>query len=435
MNHNYIGKPVSRVDGPKKVKGEAQYAAEFSSPDLSYGVVVTAAITKGKIKSINTERAMAVEGMIEVFSHENRPHVAWFNRNYKDQDAPKGEHFRALYDNVIFFSGQPIALCVAETFEAARFAASLLEIEYEKEDHNVDLKAALKDKYDPGAGKDGFEKPKSRGDAQTAYTTAAARIDSDYSQPAHHHNPMEMHASTVIYDKNEDSYTVYDKTQGTQNSLDYVSKVFGVSDKKIRICAPFIGGAFGSGLRPQYQLYLAFLAAKSLQRSVRVVLTRQQMFTFGHRPETFQHVAMATDSSGQLQAMKHEAVAETSTFENYVENVVNWTGIGYQCDNVELKYEVAQLDLYTPLDMRAPGATTGVFALECAIDEMAYAASMDPLQFRLLNYADTDQMHKMEYSSKALKEAYAQGAEKFGWSKRKPEPGSMRDGHLRVGWG
>lgn len=435
MSSTYIGKSISRVDGPEKVTGAAKYAAEFTAEDLIYGVVVSSPITKGRIKSIDTSRALAVEGMIEVLTHKNRPQIAWFNRNYKDQDSPKGEHFRALYDEKILFSGQPIALCLASTFESARFAASLIEIEYEEEKFNTDLKASLKDSYDPGRAKSGFQKPKGRGDAHKAYQESAIRMSADFHQPAQHHNPMEMFATTVVFDKENESYKIFDKTQGTQNSLDYVSKVFGISAKKIQICAPFVGGAFGSGLRPQYQLYLAVMATKLLKRSVRVVLTRQQMFSFGHRPETYQHVELATNKDGKLQALKHEAVAETSQFEDYVENVVNWSSAGYACDNVEVKYELAALDLYTPLDMRAPGATTGVFALECAMDEMAYAAHMDPLEFRLLNYSDEDEMNEKPYSSKALKAAYRQGAERFGWAKRKMEPGSQRDGHRKIGWG
>jgi xanthine dehydrogenase YagR molybdenum-binding subunit len=436
MSETYIGKGVKRVDGPAKVKGEAKYAAEFFGENLAYGVVVTAGITKGRISSINTKRALAVEGVVEVFTHENRPHVSWFNRNYKDQDAPKGEHFRALYDNEIYFSGQPIALVVADTFEAARYAASFIEVLYNHHGHSTDLHAVLKEAYDPGKGKSGFEPPHSRGDANEAYKRSPVRIEAEYEHGAQHHNPMEMHASTVIYDDSDESFTIYDKTQSTQNSQAYVCSVFGLPKKKVRVQAPFVGGAFGSGLRPQYQLYLAVLAAKALKRSVRVVLTRQQMFTFGHRPHTIQKLSIGTDAKGILQAIKHEAVQETSTFEDYTEVIVNWSGQAYKCDNIELKYEVAQLDLYTPLDMRAPGATTGVFALECAIDEAAVAANVDPLQFRIQNYTETDPMHKdRPYSSKALKEAYRQGAEKFGWSKRKPEPGSMTEGRYKIGWG
>lgn len=435
MSQTYIGKPISRVDGPRKVTGAAKYAAEVHKEGLTYGVVVSAAITKGRIKSIDSSRALSVSGVLEVFTHENRPHVAWFNRNYKDQDAPKGEHFRALYDDRVLFAGQPVALCVAETFEAARFAASLVEIEYEKDEHQTDLHAVRDQSYDPGKGKSGFQKPKSRGNADRAYEESALKIEVEYEHGAQHHNPMEMHASTVIYNADEDSYKIYDKTQGTQNSLDYVHKVFGIPTKKIQICAPFIGGAFGSGLRPQYQLYLAVLAAKAMKRSVRVVLTRQQMFTFGHRPHTIQNFEIGTDKNGKLSALKHAAVCETSQFEDYTEVVVNWSGMHYDCADVELKYELAKLDLYTPMDMRAPGATTGVWALECAIDEMAYKAGIDPLEFRMLNYADRDQMNNKEFTSKALREAYLQGAEKFGWSKRLQEPGSMSEDGMKIGWG
>jgi xanthine dehydrogenase YagR molybdenum-binding subunit len=229
--------------------------------------------------------------------------------------------------------------------------------------------------------------------------------------------------------------TVYDKIQGVQNSQHYVSAVFGLKPENVRVISPFVGGAFGIGLRPQYQLFLAVMAALDLKRSVRVVLTRDQMFTFGYRPGTINSVAVGARQDGMLQAIRHEAVAGTSRFEDYQEVVVNWSGLLYHCDNVALSYKIARLDTYTPADMRAPGAPLGVFGIESAIDELSYALKIDPLDFRLRNHAETDENEGKPFTSRELRAACTQGADRFGWAKRSAEPRSMRDGRELVGWG
>lgn len=245
---------------------------------------------------------------------------------------------------------------------------------------------------------------------------------------------MEPHATTVVW-QDDGKLVVYDKTQGVQNSQNYITGVFGLKKDDVRVISPFVGGAFGSGLRPQYQLFLAVMAAMELKRSVRVVLTRDQMFTFTHRPDTIQTLGIGADKDGKLQAIRHDAVAETSTFEDYQEVVVNWSGLLYDCDNTKLTYELAKLNTYTPGDMRAPGATLGVYALEAAMDELAYATGVDPIELRLKNYAEKDRNDDKPFSSKELRACYRQGAERFGWSKRTPEPRSMREGRELIGWG
>jgi xanthine dehydrogenase YagR molybdenum-binding subunit len=207
--------------------------------------------------------------------------------------------------------------------------------------------------------------------------------------------------------------------------------VFGLSKANVRVKSPFVDGAIGSGLRPQYQLFLAVMAALELKRSVRVVLTRDQMFSFSYRPDTINTVALGADPNGALRAIRHDAVAGTSTFENYQEVVINWSGLLYHCDNVELIYKLAQIDTHTPADMRAPGATLGVFAM----DELAYALRIDPLALRLWNYAETDENEGKQWTSKELRAALQVAAERFGWSKRSAEPRSMREGRDLVGWG
>lgn len=429
------GDSISRIDGPAKVTGQARYAAEHSAPDMAYGVVVNSTIAKGRIMALHLDKARAVPGVLDILSHLHRPKTRKLDLFYKDMTAPGGSPFKPFYSDGVLYSGQPVALVLAETFEAARYAASLVQVDYEKEPHQTDLLANLYRSHKPSRLKAGFSPPpKPTGDADAAYEAAPVRIHADFHNGVEHHNPMEMHASTVI--RADDGHlTIYDKTQSSQNSRWVVSQVFGLSKDKVTVKNPFVGGAFGSGLRPQYQLILAVMGALQLKRSVRVVLTRQQMFTFGHRPETWQRLKLAAERDGTLKAVVHEAVAETSRLEDYVEVVVNWSGQLYQCDNVRLDYKLVALDQYSPLDMRAPGAAQGMHALEVAMDELSYALGMDPLALRLKNYAERDAARNLPYSTKELRACYAQGAERFGWAGRPAAPRSRQEGNELIGWG
>ena len=281
----YIGTPTSRVDGHAKVTGAAKYAGEFNVPGLAYGAVVASTIAKGRIARIDTSEALRVAGVLDVLTHENRPRMAATSAAYKDDVAPeKGSPFRPLYDDKILFSGQPIALVLAEEWEIARFAASLVRVEYKKQAHGTDLFA----RRDQAFVVETPEKP--RGKADRAYAAAAVRHEAEYYIPIEHHNPMELYASTVMWD-GDGKLTVYDKTQGVQNVQRYLCGVFKMKPDDVRVMSPFVGGAFGSGLRPQYQVVLAVLGARALERSVRLVLTRQQMYGLGYRPATIERLA------------------------------------------------------------------------------------------------------------------------------------------------
>jgi xanthine dehydrogenase YagR molybdenum-binding subunit len=427
-----LGTPANRVDGRAKVTGQARYAAEHAAPGLAHGWVLSSPIAAGRIVRIEAAEALALPGVLHVLTHENRPALAEDDDSYRDEVAPPGgSPFRPLHDARIHYSGQPVALVVAESLELARHAATLVRVEYERAPHATDLQAERIHAYEP---KPRFPPPHPRGDADRAFTQAAVRVDSQSLVPVEHHNPMELFATTVIREP-DGRLTVYDKTQGVKNVHDYLCKVFGVAPDQIRVLSPFVGGAFGSGLRPQYPVVLAVLAARALNRSVRVSLTRQQMFGLGHRPTTWQRVALGANPDGRLEAMIHEVIAETSRFEDYSEPVVSFTGVLYHCDNVRVDLKVTALDLNTPCDMRAPGAAWGLYALECAMDELAVAVDVDPVELRLRNYADRDLNQDRPFSSKELRACYARGAERFGWARRDPRPRSMRQGTALIGWG
>ena len=423
-----VGTPLDRVDGVAKVTGQARYAGEYPQAGLLHGSVVCSTIAHGRVLAIDSTEAMRVPGVIAVLDHGHRPRISSYDDDYSDADSAEGSPFRPLFNDRVLYSGQPLALVVATTLELARYAGSLIRIDYAEEAHQTDLGAARQSHEAPA------ETPVPRGDFAGQFAAAPVQIDATYLTANEHHNPMEPHASTVHY-KADGTLEIHDKTQGTQNCQDYLHKVFGLPKDKLRILAAFVGGAFGSGLRPQYQLPLAVMAALHLKRSVRVTLTRQQMFTFGYRPRTRQRVRLGATAQGKLLAIAHDAIGQTSRFEDFTEHLVEWSGMLYQCDNVALSYRLAPLDVYTPLDMRAPGAASGVIALECAMDELACAANLDPIELRRANFAASNGNEGKPYSSKELLACYDQGAARFGWGARTPQPRSMRMGNQLIGWG
>ena len=434
----YVGTATSRVDGRAKVTGAAKYAAEFNVPGLAHGSVVTSTIAKGRIARLDTSQALLVAGVIDVLTHENRPRMAGANDAYKDDVAPEGAPYRPLYDDRIMFSGQPIALVVAEELEIAQFAALLVRVEYEAEAPLTDLFRARGDAFAVEApanpAENPFAPPKPRGDAEKALAAAEVRHEGEYYVPIEHHNPMELFASTVMFEP-DGKLTIYDKTQGVQNVQRYVCSVLEMEPDKVRVLSAFMGGGFGSGLRPQHQVILAALAARQLRRSVRVVLTREQMYGLGYRPAMIQRIELGANSDGTLEAIAHDAVTVTSRYEDFHRQETGWSGLLYKCANAKYGHKLAALDLPTSCDMRCPSAATGVYALECAMDELAVALKLDPLELRLRCYSDRDQNTDRPYSSKALRGCYGEGAEAFGWGKRNPAPRSMRDGSELVGWG
>jgi xanthine dehydrogenase YagR molybdenum-binding subunit len=435
VGKHYIGAPMSRVDGRAKVTGAAKYAAEYADKGLAHGSVVTSRIARGRIAHIDASEAKRVEGVIDVLTHLNRPPMARAAVDYKDDVAPDdGSPFRPLYDRQIWFSRQPVALVVAEESEIARFAASLVRVDYEAEASSTDLYRERDNAVALEPGDSPFGPPRPRGTAGHALASAEVRHAAEYYVPIEHHNPMEPYASTAIVEA-DGTLTVYDKNQGVQNVQRYLCRVFGLKRDDVRVMSPFVGGAFGSGLRPQYQAALAVLAARALGRSVRVVLRRQEMYGLGYRPAMLQRIALGANEDGTLDAIAHDAVTVTSQYEDFYRQETGWSGLLYTCANASYAHGIVRLDLATACDMRCPSAATGVYALECAMDELAGALELDPLELRLRCYSERDQNDDKPYSSKALRACYHEGAQAFGWDRRNPEPRSMRDGADLVGFG
>ncbi|WLR95453.1 xanthine dehydrogenase family protein molybdopterin-binding subunit [Shinella zoogloeoides] len=430
-----VGLPVSRIDGPLKVTGRARYAAEHFGPGMLYGHVVPATIATGRIRAIHTAAAEHFPGVVKIYTHENRPKAAYRDSKWKDAVALPGHPFRPLENDRVLFDGQPVAFVVAESPEAARDAAGLVQVEYAAEEPHTDLAAQMHESYEPPVPRmKQFMPPPPRGDAEGAFTAAAHKVSADYVLSGEHHNPMELFAATVLLEK-DGTLTIHDKTQGSQNSRDYVCGVFGLDPEKVVVKNTFVGGAFGQALRPKHQLFFAVMASLDLNRSMKVEMTRQEMFYLTWRPSCIQTVSLAADTEGHLQAVMHHAVHATSRHEDYQENVANWSGLAYKCDNVKISYEIAKLDLATPGDMRAPGAATGITALETAMDELAYAVGIDPLELRIRNFIHRDQNQDKAITSKALHACYREGAARFGWPERTAAPRSMREGNDLVGWG
>jgi xanthine dehydrogenase YagR molybdenum-binding subunit len=435
VHPDVIGRPVNRVDGPRKVTGEARYAAEFDVPDLLYAALVLSTVPAGTIRSIEAEAARRLPGVYAVISHENAPRLPYLPLAQRPQvDAQAGDQLRVFQDPEIHFNGQPVAVVVAATQEQANHGALLVRVTYDEAPARTAFDPSRAREPQPGNQKSGRVGETARGDADNALSAAPVRVDATYVQPREHHNAIEPHATIAVWDGDE--LTLYDKTQWPDNDRNEIAHVFGIPEKNIRVVSPFVGGAFGSALRTWPHVTVAALAARAVRRPVRVELTRRQCYTsIGFRPHTEQRVALGADHDGTLTAIIHEAIGQTATYEEYAETTLDPTRNGYSCPNVRTRYRLVGMNTNSPCPMRSPGIATGMLALETAMDEMSVALGMDPLAFRLKNYAERDQHKNLPWSSKELRACYETGAERFGWKNRDPKPRSMRRDGLLVGYG
>ena len=339
-----------------------------------------------------------------------------------------------LADNNIHHTGQYVALVVAETLEQARHAASLLEIEYEKESFAVHLTDAEPSRYKPEA--DGFGEPLDfvRGDIEAGLKKADVKIDVTYRTPNEHPCALEPHATIASW--SGDELTIYNSTQWVQGDRAVLAAAFGIAPEKIRVLCPFTGGMFGSKALTGPHTILAAVAARNLTRPVKVVLSRDQVLVnIGHRSETVQRMELGAKQDGTLTALRHEVTSHTSLNDEFPEPASVSTRMLYQTESYATKHELVRLNIVKPSWMRAPGEAPGQFAMECAMDELAYALDMDPVALRVKNHAEKSPHNGKPFSSKHLLECYERGAEKFGWSRRNPQPRSMREGRVLIGWG
>lgn len=423
--------PADRVDGKDKVTGAARYAAEHHLPGMTYGVIVASTIAKGKIRSLDTKAAERAPGVLAVLSHVNTPKVPGFAPPDKP-DARGWQGLKIFYDNTIYSNGQPIAIAVADTYERAVYAASLVKAQYDKAPHETDLAKNMSKAVAP---KGGWSPPVYKRGEADAYKKAPVFIEEEYILPTETHNPMELHAIIASWE-GEDRLTVYDKTQGPKDTQRSLMQAFQLPEANVKVIAEYVGGGFGSALRVWPHEIAAVLAAKKIKRPVKLVLTRDQLFTMvGYRPCTWQKIGLGATPQGQFTGLTHLAIAQTSTYENFTEGVTNASKFLYACPNVNTDYKLLPLDVSTPTWMRGPGEATGCFALESAIDELAYKLNLDPVELRLRNYAATDPERNLPWSSKYLKECYQLGAEKIGWNKRNPLPRSMQEDGMLAGYG
>jgi xanthine dehydrogenase YagR molybdenum-binding subunit len=434
-----IGTEVRRVDGPKKVSGGAPYVAEFAPRDMTYGVAVQSTIAWGRVSAMDTAEAESVPGVLRVLTPWNSiaPKLPW-KQNRQQVDPISGEFERPLASDRVLHQGQHIGLVVAETPEAARHAVSLVRVTYAPdEDRLTDIDhAVLKAGEKIGKGDPVEQEPgkSGRGDPARYFADAPVQIDASYLMERENHAAMEPHATIAEWRGEE--LTLWDKSQWVQNCAQTIGDAFGMEAEKIHVVCPFIGGAFGSGLRVWPHTFLAAIAAKEVGRPVKIELTRRQCFhEVGARPWTRQRVRLGAERNGHLAALLHEAVAETSAYENNTEATLRPSSVLHRCENVELIYRLAPRAVNTPNAMRAPGETTGLFALESAMDELAYALKLDPLELRLRNIPERDLHKDLPFSTMGSEACLREGAKRFGWKDRPLKAGEMRDGRLLIGQG
>jgi xanthine dehydrogenase YagR molybdenum-binding subunit len=426
-----LGGGLSRVDGPLKVCGQARYAADFSLPGLTHATLVLSRIAAGRIRAMDTAATLAHPGVLLVMTPFNAPRLP--ERGQAGVKPPAGRTLSLLQDERVHYDGQPIAVVVAETLEASRQGARLIQVEYDEETPKLDFDAAKAEAHPPDDAQ-GQEPDSARGDVDGGWHAAAHRMEATYTTPLEHHNPLETHATLAAWDG--DRLTLWDSTQYVHGVRQAIAQRLGMAKDKVRVVNPFVGGAFGCKGSMWSHVVLAALAARKVKRPVRLVVERTQMFgPVGNRPFTQQRLRLAAGADGKLTALEHQVHAETARIEDWMEPSALVSRFLYACDNVATTHRLVPLHVGVPTFQRAPGEATGTFALESAMDELAHQAGLDPLEFRQRNHSDFDAGRGLPYSSKSLRECYAQGAAAFGWSRRDPRPGVTRQGDVLVGYG
>ncbi len=420
-----VGAPVERIEGQLKVTGKALYAYEHRAEQLAYGWIVQSRIARGRIRSLNAEVALALAGVLRVVWHGNAPRL---------EGEIDNRELAVFQSPGVAYRGQIIACAVAETLEAAREAAGLVEVQYDQEPHDVVLHAEHQSLYEPAQVNPTYPGRTERGDPDRALREAEVVVDQTYSTPAQHNNPMEPHSALALWENG--ALTVYDSSQGAPVERDLLAQVFGLDPERVRVISEHVGGGFGSKGTPRPQVIAAALSAKALQRPVKVAATRQQMFAFtGYRTPTIQRLRLGARRDGRLMAIVHDATEQTSTLREFAEQTAVCSRYMYAASNARTTHRLAALDVPTPSWMRATGETPGMYGLESAIDELAIACGIDPIELRVINEPEVDPESGYEWSSRNLVACLREGAERFGWQPRDPTPGVRRDGRWLIGTG
>ncbi len=430
-----VGQDTPRVDGPRKVSGQARYTSDFHFPGLLYAVPVEATIANGKLLKLDTSAAEKMPGVRAIFHRENIGPI--FRSTF---EAPFGgicvERRPPLEDDVIRYYGQYIALAVADTFESARAAADAVRATYAKEKPNVDAHLEADDDPDVILTTYGpVERLQSkRGDAENAFASAPIKLDQTYITPAETHNPLEVHATTAIWEGS--MLTLYESSQGVVNLRGVLAQMFGLPKENVRVITHFVGSGFGSKLWPWTHCPLAAAAARQLRKPVKLVLSRKMMFeTVGHRPLTQQRVRIGASPDGKLMSLQHDYVYHRSILDPYHEDCGEATPFQYSVPNLRVAFGRAKRNVGAGADMRGPGRVPGLYATESALNELADQLKIDPVKLRILNEPKIDESKGIPFSSRHLVECFETGAQKFGWSKRTPEVASMKRDGLTLGWG
>ncbi len=428
----YIGQGIIRQEGKLKVTGGARYAAEFDVPGCLHAVLVQSTIAAGNITGFDTAQAERMPGVVAIITHQNA------GRLNQHKAAKQTVTHPFLQDDRIVYNGQHVAVAVADTFERAEAAAAAVRVRYTPAPAvTVMDEATLARAYKPKDFQNGEKSPDvSRGDAEGAYATAPFKVEATYETPVEHHNPMEPHATIALW--RGDTLAVWTATQGISGAQETLASAFGLPKESVTVICPYVGGGFGCKGNTWPPAVIAALAARHVQRPVKLVVTRPQMFTSnGFRPKTIQKIMLGADRNGRLLSIRHDGFSQMSdpSLGEFCEPVAVATEMAYSCKNLAVSHRVVPVNQGLPTYMRAPGEASGMFALESAMDEMAHALRMDPLAFRLANYAERDEQEDKPFASKGLRQCYSQASERFGWSRRDHTPGSMRDGRILVGWG
>lgn len=434
MAKKLIGDPINRIDGKEKVTGVARYSADIKRPDLVHGVLVMSTIANGRIRQIDTSATMKVPGVVGVMSHENVPKIGGMEKN-KNSSQATDRVLHVFQDNQVHYNNQPIAVVLAETFEAATEGAEQVRVTYDTEPLKPELPANMDKAVKPERLPRGDDQVDTqRGDMKAGMGEATVRFEETYRTPTQTHNALEPHALVSYWEG--DKLTMYSATQAVSSTQKRVAELFGIPRDNVRVICQYIGGGFGSKGTVFSQNMLGPLAAKFIKRPVKLVLKREHMFGMvGSRSATVQRFSLGAKADGQFTAMGHYTIAQTGDFDEFAEPAGVISRMLYAVPNQETTHKFIRANIGLTSPMRAPGEAPGVFVLECALDEMATLLKMDPLALRLKNYTETDPHRNLPYTSKSLRACYERGADQFGWSKRNAEPRSMRDGNHLVGMG